>query len=87
MKDFTFTINNEFTLDSITGDSKNGFSVDIDADHFYGGLIKSTTLNVTDKKIPVTLAWSDDYTAVGFDGNMTLTISSDALTSDVTIQV
>ena len=87
VKDFTFTINNEFTLDSITGDSKNGFSVDIDADHFYGGLIKSTTLNVTDKKIPVTLAWSDDYTAAGFDGNMTLTISSDALTSDVTIQV
>ena len=75
--DYTVTINNDFTLDGISGSYKEGFATDLTADNFYKGLLKSTTLRVNGKEIPVTLAWSNDYTAQsGYNGEMTLTITS-----------
>ena len=54
---------------------------------------KSANVKVGAKTIPVTLAWSDNYTAEsGFNGNMTLTITSKdgdnvVLESDVNVAV
>ena len=84
--DYVVTVNNDFTIDTllngfktgITGDYKAGnFEIDVAKDNFYQGLPKSANVKVGTKTIPVTLAWSDNYTAEsGFNGNMTLTITS-----------
>ncbi len=85
-RDFIVTIKNNFTLESrlvgyntaITGGYEKGdFAIDLAKDNFYQGLPKIAAVKVGEKIIPVTLAWSDDYTAEsGFNGNMTLTITS-----------
>ena len=91
--DYTVNINNNFTLDGIEGSYGEGFSVNVATNDFYKGLAKSTTLRVNGKEIPVTLAWSDDYTAqTGYNGDMTLTITAKdgdnvVLASTVTVNV
>lgn len=100
--DYVVTVNNDFTIDTllngfktgITGDYKAGnFAIDVAKDNFYQGLPKSANIMVDTKTIPVTLAWSDNYTAEsGFNGKMTLTITSKdgdnvVLESDVNVAV
>ncbi|MDE6302556.1 MAG: hypothetical protein K2M36_03090, partial [Clostridia bacterium] len=82
-----FTINNNFTIDGFTGNAKDGLAFNLTADKFYNGLPRTGVLNVGTKKINANLTWSGSYTTRGFSGNMTLTVSTAALTNTYTVAV
>ncbi|MGN0744881.1 MAG: Ig-like domain-containing protein [Christensenellales bacterium] len=90
-RDFTFVINNNFTLeDAISGfggDFAGGFSYTLTSDNFYKGLPRKADVKVGTKTIAVDLAWSDAYTTAGFDGVMTLTLASEHLACSLDVAV